>query len=186
MSEAEKKKHRAVRSRLRNFEQKFGAGYTEVNALKEEELAEILEKTVLRYRDRRLLFKVTEARWEAQRMLDAETAEKIGHHEDELDSLMTQAEQKVAGYRALIDKLNERMDREFGPIKERIEEIAGEIEGELEDFGEDLELPERPEPETQGDEHEPLFSSARKDYFDQLNHYRRYQRRGELVLGNLS
>ena len=184
MSEAEKKKHLQVISRLRNFEEKFGEGYTEVNALKEEELAQILEETIERYRDPRLFFKLLYARSDAEQMLNEETEDLIGHHTEELDALMEQAEQKVSGYRALVERLNERMAREFVPIKERIEEIAQEIEEDLEDYGDGLDLPERPEPETEGDEHEPLFHCGRLDYIEQLNHYRRYQRRGDLVLPN--
>ena len=182
MSEEEKKRHRQVRSRLENFEEKFGAGYTEVNALKEEELAQLLEESVKRYRDRRLRSKLISADMEAQEMLGEETEERIGHHREELDAFMEQAETKVSGYRALIDRLNDRMAREFGPIRERIEEVAQEIEDDLEGYGGDLELPERPEPETEGDEQEALYDSGREDYFEQLNHYRRYQRRGDLVL----
>ena len=182
MSEAERNKHLQVISRLKNFEQRFGAGYTEVNALKEDELAQILEETVKRYRDGRLFIKLIYAKHEAEEMLNAETEERIGHHREALDSLMEQAERKVSGYQAIIDRLNERMAREFAPIRERIEEISEEIERDLGGYGEDLSLPERPEPETEGDEEEPLFSSERGDYFEQLNYYRRYQRRGELVL----
>lgn len=182
MSEAEKKKHLQVISRLKNFEQKFGVGYTEINALKEDELAQILEETVKRYRDGRLSIKLLYARSDAEETLNAETERRIGHHRGSLDSLMEQAERKVSGYQGIIDRLNERMAREFAPLRERIEEISKEIERDLDGYGEYLHLPERPKPETEGDEEKPLFDSGRLDYFEQLNYYRRYQRRGDLVL----
>jgi len=61
-----------------------------------------------------------------------------------------------------------------------VDEIRDEIEEALADYGEDLTLPERPEPEAEGDDGDPLYDSDR-GYFEQLQHYRRYQGRGELV-----
>lgn len=181
MSGAERQKHSPVITRLKNFEKKHGAGYTEVNALNENELAEVLEQEAKRYRDPTLRRRLWSAEFDARSLLATETEERIGHYTEELDSLVEEQNGVVSGYRALARRLNARMQRELRSIHDRIQEIGEEIEGELEGYGEDLELPERPEPETEGDPKPPLFESERK-YFDQLNYYRRYQGRGDLVL----
>jgi hypothetical protein len=177
----EREKHKPFYTRVKNFEARHGAGQTELNALREEEIAQILAREARRYRDPHLWSKLSSTESEAQQLLDEETEERIGYHRGELDNLVEQQNSVVSGYRELFERLEARMQRELTPIHERVREINDEMEEDLEGYGDDLELPERPEPEVGGDNKSPLYDSDR-DYFDQLNHYRRYKGEEELTL----
>jgi hypothetical protein len=80
----------------------------------------------------------------------------------------------VARYLRLSRMLDARMQRHLSGIHNRVREIAEGLENDLEGYGEDLTLPDRPEAEAEGDLDEPLYNSDR-DYFEQLQRYRQYQ-----------
>jgi len=181
LTESEREKYKSAYMRVKNFEARHGAGQTELNALNEREIAKILATEARLYRDPSLRRKLRDAEAEAQELLSNETEERIGHHREELDELVEQQNNVVSGYRALFERLEARMNRELETLHERVAEVYDEIEEDLEGYGEELELPDRPEPEVVGDVREPLFDSDR-DYFEQLDHYRSYQGRNELGL----
>ncbi len=147
------------------FDEKFGAGATELDALEAlhpGEIARLLEAEIDRYLDPTLEERVSEVRWNFRHRL-REIAETVTEpHQDEIDELTSNYEEIVASLEAW-----ERSAEDlWSTIAERLEE-------EQPDLSEFEKPTARPANEPDGF---VLFNSKR-DYFDQIDAYREWQRR---------
>jgi len=147
------------------FEEKFGAGATELDALEAlhpGEMARLLVQELDRYLDPTLAERVSEARWNLRRHL-REIAETITEpYQDDIDQHTSEYEQITGELRAWEDSA----EGLWSAIAEKMEEE----EPDLSEF----EKPKaRPANEPDGF---VLFDSGR-DYVTQLDHYHKWQRR---------
>jgi len=174
----EEQKHLWAQTRAENFEKHLGEGGTELNAIGDEKLAEIVEDRIREYRDEELRHDVALAGEEAQETLDEAIEALRDEFAPALEEVREEVREVVERYRPLVERLNRRMGRELGSANRRRAILRQNIQDELDEL--DADLPEYPE----GDATEPfeeehyLFDTSR-DYFEQMRYYRRHQGREE-------
>ena len=148
--------------RAAGFEERFGAGATELDALEAlhpGELGRILTKAIAQYFDPDLRRNFRDALKFVQSDLSDIRNEVVQDHAADIERL--QADFKIA---------NEKM-REW---RERADEVWLAITNDLEDAAPDLTQYELPEPAFAEEMEIPPFDSQR-DYLDQLIFYKRFQ-----------
>ncbi|WP_457583151.1 hypothetical protein [Ensifer canadensis] len=159
--------------RAGKFEQRFGEGATELDALEAlhpGELARIVEREVTRYIDPTLRSRCSSARWDMIRQLQRVSLEVQGPYLPSLEAIETRHRQILDEVRGAINQAREQMVQ----LEEDAAPVWDAIVSDLEETPIEIETPlARPaEPVA-----EPLFDSGR-GYLLQLDHYRRWQGRG--------
>ncbi|MGO4621248.1 hypothetical protein AB4Z34_22995 [Ensifer sp. 2YAB10] len=162
--------------RAARFEERFGEGATELDALEALHpgaLARLVEEEVCHYIEPALASRCRVAGWEIDRRLRAITDDVLEPYQDEIDAIAERYAEIQDELNAAIDAAREGMERleaDAAPlwqyIGEKLEELATGIEVES------------PEPREAEPVEAPLFDSERS-YFEQLDHYRRWQGRDE-------
>ena len=156
--------------RAPKFEERFGSGATELDALEAlhpGELQNIVEAEVTRYIDMDLRSRVYAAN-SAFRQVAKTIEREIWDRYD------------INSYR---DRYNEIIDRYEGGLREEVDHLNNDMEPIWETIAEELEanLPaavqEFPEATIAEEPADPLFDS-RREYLDQIDHYRRWQGKG--------
>jgi len=158
--------------RKASFEEKYGAGAVELDALEAlypGELARIVEGHILQFRDTKLSEKLNQARQAAWEKLNNAWEEQIEPYRGELEELKARVEAVVEIYQQRLEELKEEMDSELEPYRERLNFLQQAIQNQIEQIS--VELPDRPEPEACPEDEEWLFDS-RRSYFEQLKYYK--------------
>ncbi len=151
--------------RKKNFEEKFGTGATELDALEAlhpGEMARLLEAEIDRYLDPTLKERVSEARWKLNRQLREIEETVTESHQEGIDEL-------TLAYEGIVADL-EAWERNAEDLWSTITE---ELEEEQPDLSEFAKPKARPANEPDGF---VLFDSKR-DYLTQLDRYHEWQRR---------
>ncbi|MDX0438933.1 hypothetical protein GOD34_18355 [Sinorhizobium medicae] len=161
--------------RAPKFEERFGSGATELDALEAlhpGELARIVEREICRYIDTSLSSRVQAAWWRMHQHLREITAEVHGDYAEELALIGARYDLVCQNIQAAIDQAEAEMERiEQGAdplwqaIAERLEELMPHIELEAPPAAKEADPPD-----------EPLFDSSRS-YLEQLDYYRDWQGR---------
>ena len=81
-----------------------------------------------------------------------------------------EADKVAEPFRARLTALYREFEQVIAPVRERTEELQDELEELARDF--DPDLPERPEPELDLEDEDPLFDSQRH-WLDQIERYKR-------------
>lgn len=147
------------------FEERFGVGATELDALEAlhpGEMKRIVDGEISRYLDPTLDGRVQEVRWAFQDRLRRIGEQILGSRAEEIEDLRSEHEE-------IVDQLNEWGDR----ADQLWDEIARELAAEAPDLS-DFEKPE-PEPAQEPDGF--LLFDSKRDYLTQLDHYHHWQRR---------
>jgi len=174
----EEQKHQWAQTRAENFEKYLGEGGTELNAISDAQLAQIVEERIRKYRDEGLRDAVAEAAEEAQEALDEAIEEAHTAFTGDLEELREEVRGVVERYRSLVEKLNRRMARELEAANRRREYLRQRIQDELDDL--DVDLPGYPEGEfTEPFENGHYLFDASRHYLKQMRYYRRRQGREE-------
>ena len=157
-------------NRRDKFEEKFGAGATELDALEAlypGEMGRLLEQELDRYLDPTLDERVQDTRWEIDHQLTKIRDEVTESHQDEIDELTSKYDDVVSAVRTL-EETAEAWEESAADLWET---IADELREQK---------PDLPEPPTARPANEPdgfvLFDSKR-DYLNQIDAYREWQRR---------
>ena len=152
--------------RAQSFEERFGEGATELDALEAlypGELAKILTAAISNYRDFDLEEKVNEAVENIEFHLDEIRDEVLAAHADEIIELKRE-------HRLLSSEFESR----FQDLNHRLKNLRHAIISDLEDQMPDISDFSMPEPDHATELESPLFDSDR-DYFQQLVEYKKFQ-----------
>jgi hypothetical protein len=167
-------------SRAAGFQAAYGRDATELDALEALHpgvLENLIREAVAPYRDEGLADRLAEAEAEAQTALDDAWQDATADIREELDEVEEQAREILAKYEERLAALDEELQAELAPLKERLTQEWQAMAGVCQAF--DPDLPSRPEAEPdidESDEDDWLFSSDRT-YLEQLRVYK--ERRGE-------
>jgi hypothetical protein len=149
-------------TRAARFEERFGEGATELDALEalhEGELTRILEHEIMRYYDPTLERRSESVAAQVERDLARVSAPIRRRHAGDIRALVAEHKRLTALLKA--------SERKTAPIMRRIERALRAAAPDLDDYA-------WPEPR-QGNEHpDPLFDSTR-DYIEQINRYKAHQ-----------
>ncbi len=156
--------------RAGKFEERFGAGQTELDALEAlypGSLTSILKKYIQRYYDTTLNYRVEQ--WEFRRMEDLQEREQeiLNKYQEEIDEI----EDEFYRLRA---ELQDRMEG----FTEKARTLWQAVQNDLAENAPEIDSDEIPEPEVQGDVEPALFDSKR-DYLNQLGWYKLFQGRSD-------
>ena len=147
------------------FEEKFGAGATELDALEAlhpGEMAQLLEAEIDRYLDPTLDERVREVRWNLRHRL-RQIAETVTEpHQDEIDELTSNYEEIVASLEAW---------------ERSAEDLWSTITEEMEEERPNLSEFEKPKARPANEPDGFVLFNSKRDYFDQIDAYREWQRR---------
>jgi len=148
------------------------SGAVELDAMEElspGRLARIVSESVAQFRDEDLYRKVHENAREAQEIVDKAVLDAIASELDGVERLKGEAEGIYERYRPRLEDLAAELNEELSPLDERLETIQQAIREKLATLNPNL--PPLPEGEADPDDEGWLFDS-RRDYFEQLRHYK--------------
>jgi len=163
--------------RKSNFEDKFGTGAVELDALEAlhpGEFKNIVENNILEYFDTELEEKVNDIKKQALTNVKSQWKETINPYINELDAIKSEIQNITARYEEKLKSLNASMDEELSSYKERVEELQNAVKDDIENIKSKIEIPDIPQSDLKEDDNECLFDSKR-DYMTQLKYYRRAQ-----------
>jgi hypothetical protein len=124
--------------------------------------------------DWNLSHRLAETEAEARELAQETWEEATADHRRELAELEQEVRDVTAEFTGRLAELNAELQERLAPYRERLESLRQAVEAEAESF--EVDLPERPEPETdEADEEEWLFDAGRT-YMEQLQHYRDHAR----------
>jgi hypothetical protein len=163
--------------RKEGWEERYGEGATELDALEAlhpGELERLVRTTVAPYQDRRLSRRLHRAEDEALAQAQDEWNEATREHQQELEDIEEGVRDILSDFDTRLTDLNTELQERLAPYGERLESVRQGVLAEADTF--DVDLPERPVPETEEpDEAEWLFAADRA-YLEQLEHYQRHKR----------
>jgi hypothetical protein len=159
--------------RAGKFEERFGEGATELDALeaiRPGELRRILQREIDRYRDRGLARRVGKVVKKAERDVEAIQRRIYERHADVIEQIKADHADLLTN----IAELRERIADLQSEFEERAQPVFDAVEADL-----TAELPSAdnydwPRPKDGDEEDNPLYDSSR-DYFEQLDRYREHQ-----------
>jgi hypothetical protein len=162
---------KATERRAGRFEERFGEGATELDALEALHpgaLGQIVEREIGRYQDidpetNRRFFEVYRA---IQDELRAVGQTVLARHEDVLGELREEHER--------LREAHDRVLEDLADWSERVEQAFRLIRSDLEDEQPVLSRWEWPEPSRPNEDRNPLFD-AHRDYVDQIDRYKDHQ-----------
>lgn len=149
--------------RAGRFEERFGEGATELDALEAlhpGELAKIIESEIERYYDRDLDFRTRQAARPITAELALATLRVRKAHSQEIDELSKEYAEIVAARERWVER-----------AKPLWRAITNEIKAEIEPLVADIDWPE---PRAGDEDNDPLFDSTR-DYVEQIDRYNEFQ-----------
>ena len=159
-----------------NFEAIHGTGAVELDALEAlhpGELARIVERSIRGFRDEELIWKVDDAREEAEEQLSEIFGEHFSAHQTQLEAIREEVAEISESYQERLEELDNRLQAELAPYRARLLSLRQAIQ---DDLLEDVvpELPDLPAPEALPEGSGWLFDS-RRDYLEQLTVYKQHQ-----------
>jgi hypothetical protein len=149
-------------TRAARFEERFGEGGTELDALEalhEGELAHILEREIMRYYDPTLERRTASVAAQVERDLARASAAVRGRHAGDIAAMAAEHKRLTALLKA--------SERKTAPIMRRIERALVDAAPDVDDYS-------WPEPRRGTEDPDPLFDS-RRNYIEQINRYKRHQ-----------
>jgi hypothetical protein len=152
--------------RANRFEDRFGEGATELDALEAlhpGELRRIIEAEISRYYDDTLDRRLSHEAGRIRRSLSTINREVHDLHRDEIEELESDWTQIASDHEAAIEEWTDRAETVWDTITE-----------ELEEHKPDLSATEWPEPVEGDEDADPLFESSR-DYVQQIDRYKQHQ-----------
>jgi hypothetical protein len=162
--------------RKAKFEAKHGKGATELNALMHETrrtyTEAMLRDAIRELRDGELPRKLSDARMEAQGLLDEKLARSLRWPRRALELIEDEAAEVGERYTAELQDLANRLAEEIAPLEERAERVLQVARRRVVGLEEGVDLPGVEGQESEGSANSWLFDS-RRDYLEQLEHYKK-------------
>jgi hypothetical protein len=163
-----------------NFEDRRGEGAVELDALEglhPGALGRIVREAIEPYVDQELVHDLSDAEDEARAVVKEAWEEATQEEEAERQAIDQEARAIAARYEERAKQLNDEMQAELAPLRERIKATRQAIDEKASQMG--VQLPERPVGSADGvDEDDWLFDSGR-GYLEQLSVYRKFQKKTE-------
>ena len=159
------------------FEERFGEGATELDALealRPGELRRILVGEIERYHDGDLKDRVEEVAEGFRQELHDLREEIIAPHREELEELRAEHRRLAEECNAELRPIFERYEDRFEDIAQRFNSIHGTITTAMQEQAPDVDEIEWPEPEEGDEDDDPLFDSTR-GYVEQIDRYKQHQ-----------
>jgi hypothetical protein len=163
-------------SRAAGFQAAYGRDATELDALEALHpgvLENLIREAVAPYRDEGLADRLAEAEAEAQMALDDAWQDATQEVREGLDEVETEARKVLAKYSKRLAALDKELQAELAPLKDRLTQLGQATAGVCQAF--EVDLPDRPEGESDDDEEDWLYSSDRS-YLQQLKVYKEKQK----------
>jgi hypothetical protein len=147
------------------FEEKYGEGVVELDALealRPGELARIVRTAIEEWKGADLEGALEEAQDGAQRLADTEWARAQEEIRRRRDELATEVGAVVAGYRERLADLSAALAADLEPFRQRLENLETDLSAAANELVSELDLPDRPEGvEPDVDRDDLLYDSAR-------------------------
>jgi hypothetical protein len=163
--------------RVAGFEERFGAGATELDALEAlhpGELRRILVEHIERYFDVALSHNVAQAVSDAEDDLEQVESDVRDRYADQIKSLEDESAAIKADGRAALRAVMLQFEEREKAFEERSRPVLEAMTAELKDEAPDVDEFDWPEPAEGEDHDDPLFDSTRS-YVDQIARYHVYQ-----------
>jgi hypothetical protein len=161
------------------FEARYGAGATELDALEAlhpGSLGEIVRQAMEPFVDRGLPRRLATARQEAQQRINAAWTAAAGQEVDEAAQELSRQASAVAAEQ--VERIRETVEDALGQL-DQFTEAAEQLKARAEQIAArlNIDLPERPEPETAGLDDDRLLFDSRRHWLDQLAVFKERQSR---------
>jgi len=159
--------------RAARFEERFGEGATELDALEAihpGELHRIIQREILRYFDDTLDRRLSRVTRTVTADLDAINREVRERHAPEIAAL----EEECVAINAEVERMRERIAMMEDALAARADPVFDAIAADLEEQAPDADDYEWPEPVEADEDNDPLFDSTR-GYLTQIERYREHQ-----------
>jgi hypothetical protein len=167
----------SLEGRGTKFEERFGEGATELDALEAIHpgvLRGILVTEIERYFDADLADSIEEVVNEVEDDLDEIKSRILDHHADEIEALAKEREALNAEGTKEIEKVRQLMAAKEQAYHERAHQLLAAIAEELEAEAPDVDGYDWPEAAEGDEDPDPLYDSTRS-YLDQIDRYRQHQ-----------
>jgi hypothetical protein len=152
------------------------SGAVELDAMEEltpGRLERIVRSHIEVFRDLDLSYKVRETRREAEEALQSAVDDAIADDLGAVEEIKAEAEEIYGGYRERLAELASELDSELAPLDERLREAQQAVREKIEALEPDFpDLPEPESPEAEDASEDWLFESGR-EYLEQLEYYKR-------------
>jgi hypothetical protein len=161
------------------WERREGEGATELDALEAlypGTLAQMVREAVQPYRDEGLPSRLYRAELKATSLARTKWSEETHDERVQLSGMQQQAQEIVAKYQGELTRLNDSMQAELEPVRERLEVVWQAVQDKAETFT--VDLPERPEPEVDLPDEEEWLLDTDRDYLEQLDIYKAHKNGG--------
>jgi hypothetical protein len=161
--------------RKRGFETLYGAGAVELDALealRPGELRRLVQNAIEPYRDPTLHDRLSEAADEAHEVAEEAWDARLAPHREERDAIEQEARRLVADYTDDLQNLSDRLQEDLAPLDARAARLRHAVQAERERFMREVELPERPQAETEPPDEDDWLFDASRDYLTQLAMYK--------------
>jgi hypothetical protein len=162
-------------TRKRGFEERFGEGACELDALealRPGELGRLVRAAIAPYRDPTLRDRLHDAADEAQELAEEAWDERLAPLREERDAIERDVRRLIADYTEDLQRLKDRLQEDMAPLEERAARLRQVVRDERERFTREVVLPERPEAETDAIDEEGWLYSSDRDYLTQLARYK--------------
>ena len=159
--------------RRSGFEEAYGEGAVELDALEAlhpGELARLVREALAPYVDTTLPSRLRETEEAAQEEADDAWDDAVGHYQPDLDTIAEEARTITDRYREELERLNGQLQEELAPLRDKLRDIRQAIHDAVDEFF--VDLPERPEPETDPPDEGAWLFDAGREYLEQLAHYK--------------
>lgn len=145
-----------------------------LEALKPGELARIVQRSVLAYRDRNLPANLARAEREAQAAVDEQWEQDAADIRAEVDELRGEVSDVAATYQERLEALAAELDEDLEPYRERLEDLQRRARETID--GTEVELPDRPGPDDVDlDPDGPHLFDSRRHWLWQLAVFKAHQ-----------
>jgi hypothetical protein len=157
----------------KSFELKYGEGAVELDALESlhhGELARILTHKILEFRDENLENKIDNARKNFDSKITKIWGETIEPYQNDLEEIKEEIEPILKKYNDRIEELDNEMQLEIYPIKEKLKNIQEDVNSSIDDI--EVDLPEKPHAEVPFHPGNGWLFDSKRDFLEQMKHYR--------------
>lgn len=163
-------------ARLKNFCERWnvegGVELDALEALRPGTMRAIVESAIRPYRDTTLIRRLNDAEEEAVETVNDAWEKHKKAFDDRLEKLKLQAKQILEPFQARLERFAEEVADAFeaSGIDDEIAQFRADVREAVEQL--EIELPDRPEPEYDGDGDSDWLYDSRRDYSTQLSFYK--------------
>jgi hypothetical protein len=159
--------------RKANFEDRYGEGAVELDALEAlhpGELAAIVRRAVAPYRDTGLVWRLDQARRDAEAEVTDIWDDAVAPYADELTAIEEELRSLVVSYKDQLRVIGSELHDKLAPYHGRLGELRQAINAVADDL--EVELPDRPEPRAAAADEEGWLYRSSRDYLAQIAVYK--------------